>query len=422
MNKILIIGMGYIGLPTAAILASNNKLVVGYDINADIVDKINLGRIHIIEPGLEELIANLVSKGNIRATLVPETADVFMIAVPTPFKGDKVADMQYVEAACHAIAPYLESDSLILLESTSPVGTTEKISKLFSELRPDLIFPVGNSVSTIAIAYCPERVLPGVALKELVENDRIIGGITLACSIRAKNFYEIFTRGKCHITDSRTAELCKLVENSSRDVGVAFANELSLICDKLQVNVWELIKLANYHPRVNIMQPGAGVGGHCIAVDPWFIVESAPELSGLIKKARDVNDTKPAWVIKKILDDVDGCISLMKGSNQERKIVNVLCLGLAFKPNIDDLRGSPALEIVKTISEMADKFSITVIEPNIDSLPEVLSGLKFSQRYEDFLDSSDIVVALVNHKEFSLLKRGDLVGRKLIDVCGALTH
>ena len=364
---ISVIGLGYIGLPTAAILASTKVSVIGVDVNEKVVDTINKGEIHIIEPELDALVHSAVQNGNLRATTQPEKSDVFMLAVPTPFKTNYKPDLSYIESACRAIAPVLEKGNLVILESTSPVGTTEKMIDWLSAERSDLSFPEFGSdkfSADISIAHCPERVLPGNVVRELRENDRIIGGVTSHCAERASNLYKLFVDAECLITDCRTAELSKLVENSFRDVNIAFANELSLICDKLDINVWELIKLANHHPRVNILNPGPGVGGHCIAVDPWFIVDSAPELTPLIRAARSVNARKPDTIVEKILSSAEGAKASIIGF-----------LGLAYKANIDDLRESPAVEIVQKI---ADRFNgeILICEPNIGDLPVELSTSK----------------------------------------------
>ncbi|WP_141678364.1 UDP-N-acetyl-D-mannosamine dehydrogenase, partial [Pseudomonas sp. AU12215] len=300
-QTISVVGLGYIGLPTAAVFASRNKMVIGVDVNPLAIQTINRGEIHIVEPDLDKVVQAAVANGYLRATLIAEPADAFLVAVPTPFKGDHEPDLSYIESACKSIAPVLKKGDLIVLESTSPVGATEQMAAWLAEARPDLSFPqTHGEASDIRVAHCPERVLPGHVLRELVENDRVIGGMTSKCSDAAVALYKIFVEGDCIITDARTAEMCKLTENSFRDVNIAFANELSMICDKLDINVWELIKLANRHPRVNVLQPGPGVGGHCIAVDPWFIIHSAPQQSKLIKTARTVNNKKPEHVIEKI--------------------------------------------------------------------------------------------------------------------------
>ncbi|HAN0584498.1 TPA: UDP-N-acetyl-D-mannosamine dehydrogenase [Campylobacter jejuni] len=391
-NKVCVIGLGYIGLPTAAIFASRKIKVIGVDINQNIVDIINKGKIHIVEPGLDILVHMVVNDGYLKATTLPEEADAFIIAVPTPFKGDNhEPNLDYIEMASKAIAKVLKKGNLVILESTSPVGTTEQMAKWLAEERSDLSFPHQcGEVSDIKIAHCPERVLPGQVIRELVENDRIIGGMTQKCAEYAIRLYKIFVQGECIMTNARTAEMTKLTENSFRDLNIAFANELSILCDKLDINVWELIKLANRHPRVNILQPGCGVGGHCIAVDPWFIVYQNPNEAKIIKTAREVNDNKPNFVVQKI----------------KKKIKNILgpkiaCLGLAFKPDIDDLRESPALDIViKLASENASQ--ILVVEPNIKQLPLKLQNKRNIKLVclSQALDEADVVAVLVRHKEF----------------------
>src|SRR5688572_5896801 len=337
-----IVGLGYIGLPTAAMFASKKIKVVGVDINQHAVDTINRGAIHIVEPELDLLVHAAVSQGYLRAATRPEPADAFLIAVPTPFKADHEPDLRYVKAATTSIAPVLKKGDLVILESTSPVGTTEQLAQWLADARPDLSFPhQAAEQADVNVAYCPERVLPGKVVHELVSNDRVIGGMTRRCSQRATELYQAFVEADCIPTSARTAEMCKLTENSFRDVNIAFANELSIICDKLGINVWELIKLANRHPRVNILQPGPGVGGHCIAVDPWFIVDSAPEEARLIRTAREVNNSKPHWV----MDKVEEAIEQATADGKQGKDLTIAVFGLAFKPDIDDLRESPALDI-----------------------------------------------------------------------------
>lgn len=405
-NKISVIGLGYIGLPTATVLASRQRNVVGVDVSEHAVATINQGKIHIVEPDLDMLVHAAVSQGFLRATTEPESADAFLIAVPTPFKDEKKPDLSYIEAAANAIAPVLKKGDLVILESTSPVGATEQMAQWLATSRPDLSFPhqVGEA-SDIRVAYCPERVLPGHVLRELVQNDRIIGGMTRKCSHAAEELYKIFVSGKCIITDSRTAEMCKLTENSFRDVNIAFANELSVISDKLGINVWELIELANRHPRVNILQPGPGVGGHCIAVDPWFIVDAAPEAATLIRSARIVNDAKPEFVIAKVKQAAD-----------RFKAPVIACFGLSFKANIDDLRESPAVEIVKQLAEL-DLGTIFVVEPHVDRLPEGLTKAELVTA-DRALNSADIVVALVDHEQFLRIDVDRLQSRIVIDTRG----
>ena len=414
-ENISIIGMGYIGLPTAAVFAAAGKKVIGVDINQTAVDTINQGKIHIVEPELDAVVKTVVATGHLRATTVPESADAFLIAVPTPFKGDHEPDVSYVEAAVRSIAPVLKQGDLVILESTSPVGTTEDVAQWLSEERPDLVpppFNVQNPILNINLAYCPERVLPGKIMQELVNNDRVIGGITPRCSERAIELYQAFVKGECVPTTARTAEMCKLTENSFRDVNIAFANELSIICDKLDINVWELIKLANRHPRVNILQPGPGVGGHCIAVDPWFIVSKTPDESPLIRTAREVNNYKTEWVVEKIKN-----AALIFERDHGRKPI-IACLGLAFKPDIDDLRESPALHIAQKLSQ--ERLDIIAVEPNIKSMPKDRDMIiyKFNiETLENAKSKADIIILLVRHREF---KAEIIQTHTLYDFCGVI--
>lgn len=412
MNKpfqtVSMIGLGYIGLPTAAVMASRGVKVIGVDINQHAVDTINQGRIHIVEPDLEALVHEVVRTGKLRATTKAEAADAFLIAVPTPFKGDYEPDMVYVEAASRSIAPVIKKGDLVILESTSPVGSAEQMANWLAEARPDLTFPqqVGEA-SDISIAYCPERVLPGQVIHELVSNDRVVGGMTPRCAARAASLYKTFVKGDCIITNARTAEMCKLTENSFRDVNIAFANELSLICDELDINVWELIRLANHHPRVNILQPGPGVGGHCIAVDPWFIVHKSPKTARLIRTAREVNDHKPHYVIDKV-----------KAAAAKLKNPKIACLGLAFKADIDDLRESPSVEIVHHLKEL-NIGELYVSEPHVTELPKNLTGTNvFFAEAEEAIAKADIVLLLVNHQAFKDIGIGALAGKAVIDTRG----
>ncbi|WP_413616474.1 UDP-N-acetyl-D-mannosamine dehydrogenase [Halomonas cupida] len=419
-NTISVIGLGYIGLPTAAVIASRRKKVVGVDVNQHAVDTINKGEIHIVEPELDMIVHAAVKEGHLRATTSPEPADAFLIAVPTPFKAeggnDHVPDLSYIEAASKAIAPVLNKGNLVILESTSPVGATERVAEVLAEARPDLTFPQSlGEDSDIRIAHCPERVLPGHVIRELVENDRVIGGMTERCSKAATALYKIFVEGECITTTARTAEMAKLTENSFRDVNIAFANELSIICDKLDINVWELIRLSNRHPRVNILQPGPGVGGHCIAVDPWFIVSETPDEARLIRTAREVNDGKPQWVIDKVNEAVGKYLS----ANPEKtaKEVSIACFGLAFKPDIDDLRESPALAITQKIAA-SNPGQTLIVEPNIEALPVgKLEGCTLVTA-DDALESADVVVLLVDHKPFKSIESQQLEGCYLIDSRG----
>ena len=412
--KVSVIGLGYIGLPTSALMASHGIEVVGVDINQNIVDIVNKGKIHIVEPGLDILVRTSVKAGHLRATISLEKSDAFMIAVPTPFKGDHEPDLSYVELAVKTIAPLLEKGNVVILESTAPVGSTEKMLEWMQAIRPDLCFPRFDEVEAdldISVAHCPERVLPGNVVQELVENDRIIGGITRQCAERAREIYNVFVEGDCLVTDCRTAELSKLVENAFRDVNIAFANELSLISDKLEINVWELIRLANRHPRVNILQPGPGVGGHCIAVDPWFIINSAPNEAKLIHTARLVNDSKPQFVLEQI-----NLAEIALG--KERAEINVACLGLAFKPDIDDFRESPALYIALQVNTMGFSKQY-LVEPNINQIPN-----DFNHNSIELVDldkaliGADIIVLLVHHKQFKEINPDLLLGKQVIDTRG----
>lgn len=416
-SKISIIGLGYIGLPTAAVLASRKIHVVGVDVNQTAVDSINRGEVHFKEPELDIIVQAVVSQGYLRATLQPEAADAFLIAVPTPFKADHQPDLSYVEAASCAIAPVLKKGDLVILESTSPVGTTEQMAHWLASARPDLTFPqTHQEQSDIRIAYCPERVLPGHVLHELIHNDRIMGGMTPRCSALAVELYQLFVEGLCITTNARTAEMCKLTENSFRDVNIAFANELSIICDKLDINPWELIRLANHHPRVNILKPGPGVGGHCIAVDPWFIVSRSPEEARLIKAAREVNDSKPFWVVEKVkLAVVE---ALKQNPTKTAKDITIACLGLSFKPNVDDLRESPALAITRIIATVHPGHVVTV-EPNIKKLPADLEGMVELRTIEHALVEADIVVKLVSHIEFSGTLQDNHSSMIVLNTCGA---
>jgi len=395
-KTVSVIGLGYIGLPTAALLASHGLHVIGVDVDANTVDIINSGKVHIVEPDLDMLVHEVVTQQFLRAVTQPEPADAFLIAVPTPFREGYEPDLSYVDAAATSIAPVLKSGNLIILESTSPVGTTERVSKLLAKLRPDLIFPHESNVDQfdIHLAYCPERVMPGKIIHELVANDRIIGGMSEQCTTKAKAFYRTFVKGECLTTDSRTAEMAKLTENSFRDVNIAFANELSIICDHLKINVWELIRLANHHPRVNILQPGPGVGGHCIAVDPWFIVHAAPQYAKLIRMAREVNDSKPDFVIQKI-----------KEAASKLTDPKIACLGITYKANTDDLRESPVLKIIENLHE----YTVNVVEPNISELPINFKDTNVKlMSLAEALMQSDIVILMVGHNEFKNIDKNQL--------------
>lgn len=418
-KKIAMIGLGYIGLPTATLFAARGLDVVGVDVNQHAVDTINQGKIHIIEPELDMLVHAVVTQGKLRATTQPEKADAFLIAVPTPFKENHKPDLSYIESAAKSIAPFLKKGDLVVLESTSPVGTTEQLADWLASARADLSFPqqAGESAD-VQVAYCPERVLPGHVVRELVSNDRVIGGMTKKASDMSVALYKTLVEGECIVTSARTAEMCKLTENSFRDVNIAFANELSMICDKLQINVWELIALANRHPRVNILQPGAGVGGHCIAVDPWFIVDKTPDQAKLIRTARDVNDHKPQWVVEKVKSTITDVLAA--NPNKTIADVKVACLGLSFKPDIDDLRESPAVEITKKIAKLGCQ--ILAVEPNIDSLPQMLYQPNVLLTLTDkAISIADLVCVLVKHRPFieavDSIRRNSLV----IDAAGLLS-
>ena len=395
-------GLGYIGLPTAIIAAKHGVDVVGVDINKNVVETTNKGVLHIIEPGMEQLLQDVIASGNFKAYTEPQECDAYFIVVPTPFKGDHEPDISYVEAATRMVLPLLKPNDLFVIESTSPVGTTEKMMSLIYETRPEL-------KDKIFIAYCPERVLPGNVIFELENNDRVIGGVNEASTEKAKEFYQIFVKGNLHSTNSRTAEMCKLTENSSRDVQIAFANELSIICDKAGINVWELIDLANKHPRVNILRPGCGVGGHCIAVDPYFITADYPKESKIISTAREINNYKALWCAEK----VKNCM-LEFGLKNNRK-PKVAMMGLAFKPNIDDLRESPAKSITTNVIQACNNPDIMVVEPNVKE-----NNLFKLTDYKVAYDTADIVVFLVNHREFAELNyRNDVI---VLDFCGNIMN
>jgi UDP-N-acetyl-D-mannosaminuronic acid dehydrogenase len=405
MSSLCVLGLGYIGLPTASIFATKGRSVLGVDIAPEVVATINSGRIHIQEPDLDVLVRAAVQSGNLRAATAPAAAEIFIIAVPTPFTVDATGarrpDLSFVEAAARSLAAVVAPGNLIVLESTSPVGTTEKVKAwVEDELRRR-----GRAVDGLLYAHCPERILPGQMLKELIANDRIVGGLTPEASARAKALYEIFCAAQIFVTDARTAELAKLTENAFRDVNIAFANELSMICDRLGVDVWELIRLANRHPRVKILQPGPGVGGHCIAVDPWFIVDAAPAEARLLRTAREVNDAKPGHVLARIRAQVAPGAA-------------VACLGLAFKANVDDLRESPALDIAVHLT--AEGYRVLAVEPHITTLPTVLAGRAELVDLAAALARADAVVLLVDHRAFASLTLADLAGKALIDTRGQI--
>lgn len=414
-ETISVIGLGYIGLPTASAFASHKKNVIGVDVNQHAVDTINRGAIHIVEPDLDKVVKEAVEGGFLRAVTKPQPADAFLIAVPTPFKGDHEPDMVYVESAARSIAPVLKKGDLVILESTSPVGATEQMAGWLAEARPDLTFPQhAGEAADVNIAYCPERVLPGRVMIELLQNDRVIGGMTPRCSERASQLYKIFLKGECVVTNARTAEMCKLTENSYRDVNIAFANELSLICDHQDINVWELIRLANRHPRVNILQPGPGVGGHCIAVDPWFIVAQNPQEARIIRTAREVNDGKPYWVLDKVKAAVADCLA---DSGKRAAEVKIACFGLAFKPDIDDLRESPALEITHMIADWHAGQTLAV-EPNVHQLPAILGNKVTLLDTAQALEQADVIVMLVDHRQFKAIAPEQVKQQWIIDTKG----
>ena len=417
-KKISIFGLGYIGLPTAAMFAAKGHQVIGVDIDKAIIESINKGIVHIFEPKLDELVKTVVASKNLFAQSYAEPSDAFIIAVPTPFTETKdninpKPDVSFINNVIESIAPVLDEGNLIILESTSPVGTTEEISKKLSKLRKDLLFPHSHGDNAnIKIAYCPERVLPGNIINELQFNDRVIGGISSSCSKKAKELYEIFVKANSFLTNSKTAEMVKLTENSFRDVNIAFANELSIISDSLDIDVWELIRLANKHPRVNILDPGPGVGGHCIAVDPWFIVDKCPDESKLILTARQVNDNKPKWVSEKVVKEIN---KYKKNSNKEN--ISVALLGISYKANIDDLRESPALEIAQSLTKL-EGLEILIVEPNINYLPKEIAKFASLVSTEDAIKDAEIIVSLVDHDEFKAIKNSIEDSKSVIDIKG----
>jgi UDP-N-acetyl-D-mannosaminuronic acid dehydrogenase len=406
-SRVCVVGLGYIGLPTAALMASRGWNVFGVDTNPRVVEKVGLGKVHIVEPDLDGLVQKVVSTGKLRAGIEPVAADVFVITVPTPLTASRQPNCEFVHAAISSIAPKLRPGNLVILESTCPVGTTAEMGDLIASMRPDLCPGRAGSPAIIHVAYCPERVLPGRILVELQENDRSIGGLSESCTERAVEFYKTFVKGDCIGTTAMAAELVKLSENAFRDLNIAFANELSVICDRLGIDVWEVIALANRHPRVKILQPGPGVGGHCIAVDPWFLVHSAPDLSPLIRTAREVNDAKADHVYQQALE-------LLTAHPSER----LACLGITFKANIDDLRESPSLEIAE---RLAGKFAgrVAIVEPNVAQLPRSLTELGARKLpLDDALASCGMLLLLVDHDEFRKLPRERLAGKMMIDTRG----
>lgn len=413
--KICVVGLGYIGLPTAAMLASRGHEVVGYDVNERVVAAVNAGQAHFHEPDLQMLLAAAVKTGQLRAESSPVTADYYIIAVPTPVRPGGAPDMSYVEKASSAIAPTLKAGSTVILESTSPVGSTEMVAEVLRAARPDLSFPRYKDDmvdADVAVCHCPERILPGQMVRELVQNDRIVGGLTESCARKALELYQEFVTGTCYVTDSRAAELVKLSENAFRDVNIAFANELSMICEKLEVDVWQVRELANKHPRVSILEPGAGVGGHCIAVDPWFIVNSAPDEARLIRMARVVNDDKPHRIVERVTALAD-----------RFKNAVVACYGITYKPDVDDLRESPALEIVEALSKVSG-LKVLVCEPTLEALPPSLQ----KQKNVELVDpgraqrESDIVVFLVGHRQFKRLDPNQFLNKVVVDSIGLISR
>lgn len=410
IEHVAVIGLGYIGLPTAAILASNGLRVSGVDTNEGTVTAVNAGEVPFVEPGLGAFVHDAVRDGFLTAGSATPVADAYIVAVPTPFLADRSVDERFIRAAAERIAPQLAGGELVILESTSPPGTSARMGEYLMELRPDLALRQEEGKPVIHVAHCPERVLPGKIMEEMVSNDRIIGGLTMEAAELARDLYRVFCQGELLVTDAATAELAKLVENSFRDVNIAFANELSVIAEKFGVNVWELIELANHHPRVNILQPGPGVGGHCIAVDPWFIVAGAPEEARLIRTAREVNDAKPRWVVDKVLTELDALPA----------DAEIALLGLAFKANIDDLRQSPALDIAMELARKLDSRRINIVEPNIEVLPNDFAGMDHVRLLDttEAVTRSQLLVVLVDHREVKGIPRESLGGKVLVDTKG----
>ena len=408
-ERVCVIGLGYVGLPTAAILANRGFHVVGVDVNAETVSMVNEGRAHFSEPDLDVMVRGAVAAGRLRAAATADRADVFLVTVPTPFTADRRPDLSFLRSAAHSIAPVLDDSNLIVIESTSPVGTTQAFSEWLAEVRPDLSLPHRDGEDAqVRLAHSPERVLPGRILVELVQNDRVIGGLSARCARRAAAFYETFVNGKCLITDARTAELVKLVENSYRDVNISFANEISVVCDRLGIDAWEVLRLANRHPRVDILKPGPGVGGHCIAVDPWFIIDSAPDESVLIRAARRVNDAMPKHVVAKVRE-----------AAKRFEAPCIACLGLSYKADIEDARESPALVIVETLARdgVGD---ILVVEPHAGGLPAPLDAVPGVTKVDldAALEAAHVVVLLVDHRAFAGIDRSRLDGKAVIDTRG----
>jgi UDP-N-acetyl-D-mannosaminuronic acid dehydrogenase len=409
-KTVAVVGLGYIGLPTAAALATRGIDVIGVDVNESTIDSVNRGEVPFAEPDLAVAVSGAVARGHLTAQKEMPEADVFILAVPTPFAEEHQADLTYVHAAAEAVAPVLKAGDVVILESTSPPGTTRQVSSWLAHLRPDLKFPTdGVGRPDVFVAHCPERVLPGRIMVEMVTNDRVVGGLTSECAERAADVYRTFCQGEIAVTDADSAELAKLVENAFRDVNIAFANEIALVCDQLKVDVWEVIRMANRHPRVNILSPGPGVGGHCIAVDPWFIVGAAPEAATLIRTAREINDIRPHQVVAQV---VERALRL--------KDPVIACLGLTFKANVDDVRESPALQIVTELSSVLQSARILAVEPHLHALPEVLANMANVEaaETESAINEADIVLLLVDHAEFCVLRRNLLQGKILFDTRG----
>jgi len=409
-GRVAVLGLGYIGLPTAVALATRGVEVIGVDVNEETVAAVARGEVPFVEPDLAIGVSGAVAIGRLTATTETPEADAFIIAVPTPFLPDRTADLSYIRAATEQIAPRLRGGEIVVLESTSPPGTTETLSRWLAELRPDLNLPhTGDGLPDVHVAHCPERVLPGRIMIEIVTNDRVVGGVTRRCAEHAASIYRVFSQGEIHITDAASAEMAKLVENAYRDVNIAFANELSLICEKLRLDVWEVIRLANRHPRVNILSPGPGVGGHCIAVDPWFIVGAAPELARLIRTAREINDSKPGHVADQVA-----------ATSQRFREPVVACLGLTFKANVDDIRESPAVDVVGLIADRLPETEILVAEPFLAKLPHGLADRPNVElvRAADAVERADIVVLLVDHDQFRTVSRTSLEGKVVYDTRG----
>jgi len=409
-GTIAVVGLGYIGLPTAVMLAAQGTQVIGVDVNERTVEMVNRGELPFVEPDLETSLSGVVARGRLTATAEMPEADAYIIAVPTPFQPDHTADLSYVHAAVVDVAPRLRPGAIVVIESTSPPGTTQTVTEWLAELRPDLKVPSeGEAQPDIFVAHCPERVLPGSIMVEMVLNDRVIGGISPQCAEKAAEIYRVFCQGEIQLCDAASAEMAKLVENAYRDVNIAFANELSMICDQIGLDVWEVIKMANHHPRVNILKPGPGVGGHCIAVDPWFIVGAAPELAKLIRTAREVNDSKPEFIVDHVVRSV-----------ARFRQPEVACLGLTFKANVDDLRESPAVDIVELLASRLPDVTINVADPMATGLPSRLASVPNIQfvRPATAVAQSDVVVLLVDHDAFRSISRPMLEGKVVFDTRG----